>query len=286
MTDPPRIDAHHHFWDPARADYPWLTPDLAAIDRAFGPDDLAPLLDESRIGRTVVVQARASLDETRELLATAAGSAFVAGVVGWVDLTDPAVATTLDALRAGPGGERLVGFRHQVHDEPDPEWLLRADVRRGLRAVAEAGLAYDLLIRPRELPAALEIVRSLPDLLFVIDHLAKPPIRDGGLEPWASLIRSFGPLDNASCKISGLVTEADWGTWQLDDLRPYVDHALEVFTPARLMFGSDWPVCLLAASYERVVEGARTLTAGLGEDEQRLIFGGTAARLYRLAARG
>lgn len=285
MTDPALVDAHHHFWDPARADYPWLTPDLAAIDRAFGPDDLAALLEASGIGRTVVVQARASLDETRELLATAAGSAFVAGVVGWVDLTDPEVAWRLEGLRGAPGGERLVGVRHQVHDEPDPEWLLRADVRFGLRAVAEAGLAYDLLVRPRELPAALEVVRALPELRFVIDHLAKPPIREGALEPWASLIRGFGPLENAVCKTSGLVTEADWHDWQTDDFRPYVDHALEVFTPARLMFGSDWPVCLLAASYERVVEAARTLTAALSDAERQLVFGSTASRVYRLDAR-
>jgi L-fuconolactonase len=290
MTDPPAgpsfVDAHHHIWDPARADYPWLTPELAAIDRAFGPNDLAPLIAAAGISRTIVVQARASLDETRELLTIAATSPFVAGVVGWADLTDPAIATTLDDLRAGPGGERLVGVRHQVHDEPDPEWLLRADVRRGLRAVADAGLAYDLLVRPRELPAALEVVRAMPGLRFVIDHLAKPPIRGGGLEPWASLIRSLEPLDNAACKLSGLVTEADWQAWRIEDLEPYVAQAIDVFTPARLMFGSDWPVCLLAASYERVVEAARALTAGLGEDEQRLIFGGTAARLYRLAARG
>ncbi|HEV8488681.1 MAG TPA: amidohydrolase family protein [Candidatus Limnocylindrales bacterium] len=282
MSDPALVDAHHHFWDPAHADYPWLTPDLGAIDRAFGPDDLAPSLEESGIGRTIVVQARASLDETRALLAIAAASPFVAGVVGWVDLTDPAVGTTLDALRADPGGERLIGVRHQVHDEPDPEWLLRPDVRRGLRAVGDAGLAYDLLVRPRELPAALEVVRALPELRFVVDHLAKPPIREGALEPWAKLISAFGPLEHVSCKISGLVTEADWKAWRIEDLAPFVRHAIDVFTPARLMFGSDWPVCLLAAPYDRVVGAARTLTAGLSGAERRLVFGATASRVYRL----
>jgi len=282
MTDRSLVDAHHHFWDPARASYPWMTLELAPIARAYGPDDLAPLLEAAGIGRTIVVQARASVDETRELLAVAAGSPFVAGVVGWVDLTDPGVGDVLGALGASAAGERLVGARHQVHDEPDPDWLLRADVRRGLRAVAGAGLVFELLVRPRELPAALEIVRALPDLRFVIDHLAKPPIHEGALEPWASLIRPFGPLNNAWCKVSGLVTEADWGAWQIDDLAPYVRHAIEVFTPARLMFGSDWPVCLLAAPYGRVVDAARTLTDDLSAADRALVFGGTARRVYRL----
>jgi L-fuconolactonase len=276
------VDAHHHFWDPTRASYPWLTPDLAAIHRAFGPDDLAPLLAAAGIGRTVVVQARGSLDETQELLDLAAATPFVAGVVGWIDLTDPAAATVVAALRAGAGGQRLVGIRHQVHDEPDPEWLLRPDVRRGLEAVAAAGLAFDLLVRPRELPAAIEIVGALPELRFVIDHLAKPPIRDGALEPWATLMERFGPLENATCKVSGLVTEADWQTWTVDDLAPFVRHALDVFGPARVMFGSDWPVCLLAAPYPRVVEAARALTSALNEKEQESVFGGVAARIYRL----
>ena len=277
-----RVDAHHHFWDPARASYPWLTADLAAIDRAFGPDDLAPLLAAAGIGQSIVVQARHGLDETRELLETAATSSFVAGVVGWVDLTDPIAGDVVAALREGVGGSRLVGIRHQVHDEPDPEWLLRPDVRRGLAAVATAGLAFDLLVRTRELPAAIEIVRSMPELRFVVDHLAKPPVREGALEPWASLIRRFGLLENATCKVSGLVTEADLGAWTVDDLAPYVHHALDVFGPARVMFGSDWPVCLLAAPYPRVVEAAHALTAHLSEPEQQSVFGGVAARVYRL----
>ena len=283
MTDPLLVDAHHHFLDPARASYPWLTPDLAALDRAFGPADLAPLLAAAGIGRTVVVQARHSLDETRQLLEMAAGSPFVAGVVGWVDLTDPAVGSVIDEL-VESGGSRLVGIRHQVHDEPDPDWLLRPVVRRGLQAVAEAGLAYDLLVRPRELPAALEIVRALPDLRFVIDHLAKPSIREGAFEPWATLIRRFGPLDNVACKLSGLVTEADWQTWRIEDLAPIVRHAIDVFTPGRLIFGSDWPVCLLAAPYAQVVEAARSLTVGLSDADRDLLFGGTARRVYRLDA--
>jgi L-fuconolactonase len=284
MTDRSRVDAHQHFWDPARASYPWMTSALAPIARAFGPNDLAPLLEGAGIGRTIVVQARADLEETRELLAIAAASPFLAGVVGWVDLTDRAVGDVLSALRASRGGGRLVGVRHQVHDEPDPDWLLRADVRCGLRAVASSDLVFDLLVRSRELPATLEIVRALPDLRFVIDHLAKPPIRDGAIEPWAALIRPFGGLDNAWAKMSGLVTEADWQSWRIEDLAPYVRHAIDVFSPARLMFGSDWPVCLLAAPYDRVWQSARALSAGFTDAERQGFFGGTASRVYRLDA--
>jgi L-fuconolactonase len=286
MRDRSRVDAHHHFWDPARASYPWMTPELAPIARAFGPNDLAPLLEAAGIGRTIVIQARANVDESRNLLGVAAGSPFVAGVVGWVDLTDPAIGDVLGALGTSAGGERLVGVRHQVHDEPDPEWLLRADVRRGLEAVAGAGLVFDLLVRLRELPAALELVRAMPNLRFVIDHLAKPPIRDGAFEPWAALIRPFGGLDNAWAKVSGLVTEAEWKAWRVEDFAPYVRHAIDVFTPGRLMFGSDWPVCLLAAPYERVVELARDLTGGFTDAERESFFGGTASRVYRLDAAG
>jgi L-fuconolactonase len=286
MTDLSRVDAHHHFWDPARASYPWMTPELAPIAQAYGPDDLAPLLEAAGIGRTIVVQARASVDETRELLAVAAGSSFVAGVVGWVDLTDPGVGDRLGALEASPGGERLVGVRHQVHDEPDPDWLLRADVRRGLRALADEGLTFDLLVRPRELTAALRVARDLPELRFVIDHLAKPPIRERVMAPWASLIGPFGALDNTWCKVSGLVTLADWRSWTTSDLAPFVRRATEVFGPGRLIFGSDWPFCLLAATYDRVVETADALIADLSAAERDSFFGGTARHVYRLDADG
>jgi L-fuconolactonase len=278
----PVIDAHHHLWDPARADYPWLTGAYAPIRRRFGPEDLAPNLAAAGVDRTIVVQTRSSLDETRELLATAAASPFIAGVVGWVDLTDPGVAGTIAELRAGPAGRLLVGLRHQVHDEPDPEWLLRPDVGRGLAAVADAGLVYDFLVRPRELPAALAVARRWPAARFVIDHLAKPRIASGALEPWAGLVAGFGPLDHVAIKLSGLVTEADWQAWGVDDLRPFVDHALDVFGPERLVFGSDWPVCLVAASYGQVADAARVLIAGLSVTEQSAILGGTPGRIYGL----
>jgi L-fuconolactonase len=276
------VDAHHHFWDPSRAAYPWLTDELAPIRRAFGSDDLAPLVASEGVHGTIVVQTRSSLDETRELLATAAVVPFIRGVVGWVDLTDPAVADTIAELRDAAGGDRLVGIRHQVHDEPDPDWLLRAEVGRGIRAIGQAGLVYDLLVRTRELPAAREVVASMPDMRFVVDHLAKPPIRDGAFEPWAGRVATFADLPNASWKLSGLVTEASWQDWRPADLEPYVDHALEVLGPERLVFGSDWPVCLLAASYATVLATARELTAGLTEGERSAVFGDNARAVYQL----
>jgi len=278
----PIVDAHHHFWDPAEADYPWLTDELAAIRRRFGPEDLEPLLAATGVERTILVQTRSSVAETEAFLATAARTPFIAGVVGWVDLIDAGVADALARPRAGIGGEKLVGIRHQVHDEPDPDWLRRSDARRGIAAVGAAGLAYDLLVRPRELPAALDTARALPDVRFVIDHLAKPPIRDGELQPWADLIRRFGGLGNVWCKISGLVTEADWETWRPEDLEPFVDHALGVFGPDRLLFGSDWPVCLLAATYGEVLDAARATLAGLSSEERGAVFGGNAVAVYRL----
>jgi len=276
------VDAHHHFWDPATADYPWLTDELAAIRRAFGPADLEPHLRSAGVEATVLVQTRSSLEETVDFLAVAAATPFVRGVVGWVDLTDPAVADTIAGLRAGPGGDRLKGIRHQAHDEPDPDWLVREDVIRGVEAVGRAGLVYDLLVRTRELPAALELARRLHDVRFVIDHIAKPPIADGALEPWASHLTPFEELDHVACKLSGMVTEADWSSWTPADLRPYVDRVLAVFGPDRLLFGSDWPVCLLASTYGGVIDAAGQCLDGLGTGDLAKVFGGTAERVYRL----
>ena len=223
------------------------------------------------------------MDETREFLLTAAVTPFIRGVVGWLDLTDPAISDTIAELGAHPGGERLVGIRHQVQDESDPDWLLRPDVERGIAAVGRAGLVYDLLVRSRELPAASALARRLPDVRFVVDHLAKPPIAQGRRQPWASLLAELGPLQNVAAKLSGLVTEADWTGWTISDLQPYVDVALEVFGPDRILFGSDWPVCLLAAPYALVLEAARSLTDRLSPTERAAIFGRTAEAIYGLA---
>ena len=208
------VDAHHHFWDPGTADYPWLTDELAVIRRPFGPDDLAPELAAAGVEATVLVQTRSSQEETAEFLALAAAHAVHRGVVGWVDLTDPG-RRGCHRRRSAPDPAAIgwSGIRHQVHDEPDPDWLLRDDVVRGIRAVGAAGLAYDLLVRPRELPAALELAERLPDVRFVIDHLAKPPIATGALEPWRQPDRRVRPLEHVACKVSGLVTEADWSSW-------------------------------------------------------------------------
>ena len=226
------VDAHQHFWDPASAEYPWMTDEVAVLRRRFGPDDLEPLLREHGVAGTVVVQARHSLDETRELLAIAAATPFVVGVVGWLDLTGHV------EEQLGELGGTLVGVRHLVHDEPDGAWLLREDVQRGLAAVGEAGLAYDLLVRTRELPAAVETVRRHPGTKFVLDHAGKRPHED---ESWERHVRALADLPNVACKLSGLLTEQKPAATAAQ--------ALEWFGPERCMFGSDWPVCLLAGNY-------------------------------------
>jgi L-fuconolactonase len=277
------VDAHHHFWDPTRASYPWMTEALAPIRRPFGPDDLRPLLAANGVDRTILVQTRSSLDETREFLATAAQHDFIAGVVGWVDLTAPDVAEQLAALGAGPGGAKLVGVRHQVHDEADPEWLGRTDVRRGIAAIGQAGLAYDILVRTRELPAALAAVRELEGTRFVIDHLAKPPIASGAIDEWAQRLKPLAEYPNVFCKLSGMVTEADWKRWTARDLAPYVSRVLDWFGPERCVFGSDWPVCLLAASYAQVIDACGLAIGDVASGERERIFGGNAVELYRLS---
>src|SRR6266850_349427 len=273
------VDSHHHFWDPTRRDYYWMTDDLAAIRRPFGPDDLRPLLKASGVDRTVVVQTIPSLDETREFLAVAAETGFLGGVVGWVDLTERTLARTLANLRAGHGGAFLVGIRHQVHDETDPIWLLRKDVQQGIRTVGEAGLVYDLLLRTREMPAALELVRALPQVRFVIDHIGKPRIADGATDPeWQHAIALFSECPNVACKLSGMITEASWTDWTPDDLRPYVRRVLGWFGPDRCMFGSDWPVCLLAGTYDGVTDTMREVLDDLRTTERDSVFGSTAIR--------
>jgi L-fuconolactonase len=274
-----RVDAHVHFWGSRElAEYEWMTPEMDAIRRPFAAHDLRPLLDAHGFDRVVVVQTYSSVDETRGFLELAARDDLVAGVVGWVDLTSADVGETLAELRGGA----LVGIRHQVHDEPDPEWLLRDDVRRGLRALEEAGLTYDLLVKTPELPAALDAARRFPGLPMVIDHIAKPPIASGTLEPWAERMAPFAELEHVRCKVSGLVTEADWESWTVDDLRPYVERVADWFGEDRLLFGSDWPVCTVAASYDEVVRACEDALGELGRSARDRVFGGNAAVFYGL----
>jgi L-fuconolactonase len=277
------VDAHHHLWDPARRDYPWMTGDAAALRRPIGLGDLRATVEPLGVGATVAVQAASTEEETLELLALAAGSdGLVAGVVGWIDLTAPDAGDRLAALGAGPGGERLVGIRHAVHDEPDPGWLERDDVARGLRAVAQAGLPYDLLLFPRHLPAATRIAAAIPELGLVVDHGAKPRIAAGEREPWSSDLAALATHEHVHCKLSGLVTEADWPDWREQHTASYAGRLLELFGPERLMFGSDWPVCTLAASYAEVLDLARSAIAELSADEQEAVLAGTARRFYGL----
>ena len=295
------IDAHHHVWNLAEHPQVWMdtpgpgdapeTPGAWAdpLRRDFGPEDLKPLLDAHGFSATIVVQTVADLGETRDLLDLAARTPWIAGVVGWFDLTDPGIADTIAAVRGGPGGDRLVGVRHQVHDEPDPYWLLRPDVLRGLRAVADAGLVYDLLVRETHLEATLGAVRRIPHGRFVVDHIAKPNIASRSPErraddPWFDGTAALAAEPNVTCKLSGMVTEADWRAWTVDDLLPYARHILAVFGPSRTMFGSDWPVCTLAATYGQVVDAARELftrcSLELGSPESEAFFGGTARGVY------
>ncbi|GAB3880584.1 amidohydrolase family protein [Kibdelosporangium lantanae] len=274
-----RVDAHHHLWDLTVRDQDWIPEDWV-IRRNFGVPDLESAA--SGFDRTVLVQTITVPEETPEFLAIADSTDLIGAVTGWVDLTSDSVADALAGLADGPGGRWLRGIRHQVQGEPDSRWLCRPDVRRGLRAVAAADLLYELLVLPNQLPAAVDTVAALPSASFVLDHCAKPPITTGALEPWASLIRELARFENVTCKMSGLVTEADWAQWTVADLRPYVDVVLEAFGPSRLMFGSDWPVCLLASSYADVVGAAEELTAGLTADERSRVFGGTAVEVYRL----
>jgi L-fucono-1,5-lactonase len=278
----PVVDAHQHFWDPARAEYPWLTKELERIRRRFDPADLKPELERCGVDRTVLVQTRSSLEETREFLEIADSTSFVAGVVGWADLTDPNLPATLADLRKSRGGSKLVGIRHQVHDEHDAEWLQRAEVWRGLRHVADVGLTFDLVLRPRELPAAVATVRALPQVRFVVDHIAKPEIRTGRFDGWSECIARLADCPNSWCKLSGMVTEADWRHWTARDLAPYVSHIRRCFGDNRLMFGSDWPVCLLAASYEQVVNTLREVVHDAGDEARVAIFGGSAIQCYGL----
>lgn len=283
MTTGMMVDAHHHLWDPARGVYPWMTGRFAPLRREYTPGHLIPELAAHGVRGTVVVQVRADISETRELLALTTRHSFLAGVVGWVDLASPRVDQLIGALRAGLGGQRLVGVRHDVSSERDPHWLLRADVRRGLDAVADAGLAFDLEVTPRELAVAARVAAAHPDLRFVLDHLGKPPVAAGGSGLWRRGFDQLGALGNVWCKLSGLVTEADWDRWTEPDLAPYLAEAVRCFGVPRLLFGSDWPVCTLAASYGQVLSAVRHGLPPLDGPDLEKIFWLNARAVYRLA---
>jgi len=281
MTPVKRVDAHQHFWDLDVRDQPW-TAGLPLLRRSFGLADLHPHLVANRVDLTVVVQTICVPEETPELLALAAKEPSIGGVVGWVDLCAPGVEDHIAFLKDLPGGDRLVGIRHQVQEEPDPRWLCRPEVQRGLEAVAAAGLVYDLVVRHQQLPAVIETASALDDVLFVLDHAGKPAIASGAISPWREHVSSLARLPNVAVKLSGMVTEADHEGWTVEQLRPYGDVLLNAFGAGRTMWGSDWPVCLLAASYDEVMRSAEELTVSLSAPELAAVFGGTAVAWYGL----
>jgi len=290
-ADGPVVDAHHHVWDVSAHPQPWLAshPALAPLRSRFTVADLAPLAAAEGVTGTVVVQTVTESWETPELLALAAGGGLVGGVVGWVDLTAPDVADVLTRLRELPGGDRLAAIRHPVLIEPDPDWLARPAVLRGLAAVAAAGLAYDVVGEPRHLPAAVSAASRLPQLTFVLDHVGNPDltISPQASEPWASAFARLGALPNVAVKLSGILSEPPPpGADAVSHLMPYYDVALARFGPDRLMFGSDWPVCTLGADYAGVCAAARALTTGLSPAERDTVFSGTARRIYALTGMG
>jgi L-fuconolactonase len=273
------IDAHQHFWQVGRFDYPWMSRSLGVLYRDYLPDQLGPILKDNGISKTVLVQASNSVEESRWLLSLADENPYIAGVVGWVDLTSPEVDRQLDELSAHP---KFKGVRHLVESEPADDWLIQPQVLHGLNRLSAYGLSYDLLVHTRHLKHIQRVVDTCPDLRLVVDHIAKPPIASGEIETWRHELERVAANKHVHCKLSGLVTEAKWTSWTTEDLRPYVDGALEMFGPSRLLFGSDHPVCLLAASYEQVLASFRELVDDLHADEQERIFGSNAASFYRL----
>lgn len=276
------VDSHHHIWDPAKRPHEWLLA-LPSLNRPFGLSQLEQVATPLGVSATVLVQVLNDPTETEEFLALASASEFIAGVVGWVDLTDPGVGETLARLSELPGGDKLVGVRHLVPNEPDPDWLRRHEVRRGVRAVSASGGAFDLLVSTRELPAAVDLAEHLEGATLVVDHMAKPEIAASAWEPWNSLIGQLARSDSVFCKISGLVSQAG-KHWDPTAVRPYVERVVELFGPNRLLFGSDWPVCTAVASYDQVLGLARDLITPLVGKETDAVFGGTARRIYKLAS--
>jgi L-fuconolactonase len=275
-----RIDAHHHLWKYSTAEYGWITPDMAALRRDFLPNDLEPMMHFFGIDGTVAVQARQTVEETAWLLDLAAKYPIIRGVVGWAPLTEGAGARKhLEKFAAHP---RLRGLRHVVQDEPDPRYILRTDFNQGVDALLEFKLRYDILIFERQLPAAIEFVDRHPKQIFILDHVAKPRIKDKVISPWDRNMREMAKRQNVYCKLSGMITEADPARWTPADLQPYIDVTLEAFGPRRLMYGSDWPVVLAAGDYARWFRTVQNAIAKLSTPEQDRILGGTAVEAYGL----
>jgi len=277
-----RIDAHQHFWVYDQSEYAWIDDSMASLRRDFLPNDLKIELGRKGFQGSVAVQARQTLEETRWLLELATDASFILGVVGWVDLRSSNVRSQLEAFAGNP---KLVGIRYIVQSEPNDRFLLQPEFLRGISLLEEFDLAYDLLIYPKHLPVAAEFVRRFPRQRFVLDHLAKPPIKSGSLRPWERGMRELGTLPNVFCKLSGLVTEADWQNWKPEHIVPYMDVAFETFGPRRLMIGSDWPVCTLAASYTRAIDLVESYLSQHATEVQDAALGENAQQFWKLGTR-
>ena len=273
------IDAHQHFWHYQPAEYAWIGENMQAIRRDFLPNDLEPELRANGVSEAISVQARQNLEETTWLLDLAERHAFLRGVVGWVPLIAPDVADVLEKLG---GRAKLKGVRHILHDEADDDYMLRPDFNAGVASLRRFDLAYDILIFERHLPQTLRFVDQHPDQIFVLDHIAKPRIAEQVLSPWRENIAALGKRESVYCKLSGMATEAQWKSWTPRDFEPYFETVLEAFSPRRLMFGSDWPVLLVASSYGRWHATVTEAIAGLSADEQERIMSGTAVEAYHL----
>ena len=274
-----RIDAHHHLWRYTPQEYGWIDETMAVLQRDFLPADLMREIAAAGIDGTVVVQARQTLDETRWLLKQADGCAAIRGVVGWAPIAGEDFPEVMAEFEYAP---KLKGLRHVIQGEKDENYILRQDFNSGIRAMEGSGLVYDILIYERHLPQTIEFVDEHPEQMFVVDHAGKPLIAAGRIEPWAGRMRDLGKRENVWCKVSGMVTEADWAGWSPEDLRPYLDVAVEAFGVGRLMAGSDWPVCLVATEYGRWFEVLREYFAEFSESERDGLFGGTAVEVYGL----
>lgn len=273
------VDAHHHFWRYSDAEYEWIDDSMQMLRRDFLPRDLEQEMHGAEIRQAVAVQARQTLDETHWLLQLAEKHPFLTGVVGWAPIASPDFPQVLESLRTH---SRLKGLRHVLQGEADERYALRPDFTQGLSLLAPAGLVYDILIYAHQLPAAIELANLHPNQIFVLDHLAKPRIAAHELSPWREQLSKLAERPNVMCKVSGMVTEADWLHWTAEDLSPYLETALECFGPERLLAGSDWPVCTVAASYSRWWQTLRAWTSALSLAEQENILGGNAIRIYRL----